>query len=74
MVEVKPFAERVNGERKVHDFFVFINGEPRGDMDCKSSCVHFNPDGDCGPEDDLRYAFCGQVCGHFEMTPRGGAR
>jgi hypothetical protein len=60
------------------DFFPFVNGEARLDLNCKD-CTHFREESDCakwtetqGQGDDKCYPFCGPICGYF--TPeQGGA-
>lgn len=75
VVEIRPHEWTDNrGRRCRADYFPFVDGKPRYDLDCEK-CKHFQGYGnECvkwmetgGEGDDLIYNFCGPICGYFEM-------
>lgn len=73
-VEIRPHEWVDNyGRRCRADFFPFVDGQPRYDIDCEY-CRYFRGYGnECAKwaetgGDDLIYNFCGPICGYFEMV------
>ncbi|MED0759109.1 hypothetical protein P4S93_18295 [Aneurinibacillus thermoaerophilus] len=71
MLEIKSYRWQERGEKYAADFFPFVDGEPRHDLNC-GDCIHYIEGGDCKKvqeegEDDLCYPFCGPICGKFQM-------
>ena len=72
VLEIKPYKEVVNGETCRSDFFAFVDGKPRPDINCRD-CIHFVDDEtnclkaqEVGADDKI-YPFCGQICGYFDL-------
>lgn len=73
VLEIRPHQWRTRGENYGADFFPFVDGQPRHDIDCEM-CQKYRGEGsDCAQlaehgVDDLLYPFCGQICGHFTSS------
>lgn len=72
-LEIRPYQWQERGETYRADFFPFVDGEPRHDIDCEM-CEKYRGEGsDCAQSiehgsDDLLYLFCGPICGHFVLS------
>lgn len=73
-VEIKSYTWKgEKGENYRSDFYPFVDGIPRHDIDCKD-CIYFKgKEENClkvketGGRDEKIYPFCGSICGYFEL-------
>jgi hypothetical protein len=72
-VELKPHRWREAGRNMRADFFPFVDGEPRHDINHCQYCVYDNGTGECEKakivkkDDEKLYLFCGSICGYFQI-------
>lgn len=76
-IEIKKHHWEEYGESYFADFFPFVDGKPRHDLNNCENCVFWNFDdklGICdkarelnGESDDRLYPFCGDICGYFKL-------
>jgi len=73
-IKLKPHDYKLNGENIHADFFPFVKGKPRYDLNSCDHCMFDNGTGECekakkikGQSDDKLYLFCGNICGYFEL-------
>jgi hypothetical protein len=77
-VELHPYEYTKEGRHHSADFFPFVDGKPRPDLNHCSYCIFDNGTDECEKakritkSDDKLYLFCGNICGYFTLKAREG--